>query len=272
MGLFDLFSNDTAEKAAQQKIAGLNAGYGQLSDLYNQGRSALTSNYGQASSLYAPLVASTTAGANAYGDASGANGTDGLAKAMSNFQNSGQYGNYGFSLNQGLQALDRTHAAAGNLSSGNADTDAMKYATGLANQTYSSYLSGLSPYLNANNSAVSGAAGVNTGLGNATASTYLNQGNAANTTQSNIGSANAAATMNNYNVGSNILGAITGIGGLALGGLGAAGGVGGLTSGLGNLFGSISGNAYGGSASNPLPGLSASDYGAGSTLFDSFGM
>jgi hypothetical protein len=59
---------------------------------------------------------------------------------MNTFKNSGQYGAYGFSLDQGLQALDRTHAAAGNLSSGNADTDAMKYATGLAGQTYGNYL------------------------------------------------------------------------------------------------------------------------------------
>jgi hypothetical protein len=111
----------------------------------------------------APLVASTTAGSNAYGDASGANGVAGLQNAMNTFKNSGQYGAYGFSLDQGLQALDRTHAAAGNLSSGNADTDAMKYATGLAGQTYNSYLSGLSPYLGANSSAVSGAAGAQNG-------------------------------------------------------------------------------------------------------------
>ena len=272
MGLFDLFSNDTAEQAAAQRNAGLQAGYNQLSGQYDQARNAINTNYGNASNLYAPLVASTGAGANAYGNASGANGVAGLQDAMNTFKNSGQYGNYGFSLDQGLQALDRTHAAAGNLSSGNADTDTLKYATNLANSTYGSYLSGLQPYLGANQAATAGAAGVQTGQGNALAGTDILQGNAANATQTGIGASNAAATMNNYNVGSNILGAITGIGGLALGGLGAAGGVGGLSGGLSNLFGNFTGGANGGTASNPLPGLTAADYGNGAGLFDQFGV
>jgi hypothetical protein len=205
---FDLFSNDTAEQAAQQRNAGLQQGYDALSGLYSQGRDALTSNYGNASSLYTPLIASSTAGANAYGDASGANGAAGLQRAMDTFKNSGQYGNYGFSLDQGLQALNRTHAAAGNLSSGNADTDAMKYATGLANQTYGSYLSGLQPYLGQQSSAVAGAAGVDTGLGQGLNQSYQGQGAAANANYTGQGASNAAATMNEYNVGNNILGAI----------------------------------------------------------------
>src|SRR3954468_16929161 len=102
MGLFDLFSNDKAEEAAQQRNAGLQQGYDALSGLYGQGRDALTSAYGKASDMYSPLVASTTAGANAYGDASGANGVAGLQRGMDTFKNSGQYGTYGFSLDQGL--------------------------------------------------------------------------------------------------------------------------------------------------------------------------
>jgi hypothetical protein len=211
MGLFDLFSNDTAEEAAQQRNAGLQQGYDALSGLYGQGRDALTSAYGKASDIYAPLVASTTAGANAYGDASGANGVAGLQRGMDTFKNSGQYGTYGFSLGEGLQALDRTHAAAGNLSSGNADTDAMRYATGLADKTYSSYLSGLQPYLGANSNAVSGAAGLQTGLGNGLNMSYQGQGNAANANYTGQGASNAAATMNEYQVGANTLNAITGI-------------------------------------------------------------
>jgi hypothetical protein len=161
--------------------------------------------------LYNPLIQSTGAGATAYGNASGANGVAGLQSAMDTFKNSGQYGAYGFSLDQGLQGLDRAHAAAGNLSSGNADTDAMKYASGLANQTYGNYLSGLQPYLGANQSAVAGGAGVQTGLGQNTASLDALQGNAANATQTGIGASNAAATMNNYNVGANQLSALTGL-------------------------------------------------------------
>ncbi|MCK1459159.1 hypothetical protein IVB34_12415 [Bradyrhizobium sp. 2] len=78
MGLFDLFSNDTAENARDMANAGATAGYNQLSDLYGQGRGALTSNYGDAKNLYTGLINSTGAGAKAYGDASGANGVAGL--------------------------------------------------------------------------------------------------------------------------------------------------------------------------------------------------
>jgi hypothetical protein len=204
MGLFSIFSNDDAEQAARDRNAGLQQGYNTLSDLYGQGRNAITTGYGQASSLYTPLIASTGAGSNAYGDASGANGAAGLQRATDNFKNSGQYGAYGFSLDQGLQALNRTHAAAGNLSSGNADTDTLKYATGLAGQQYGNYLQGLSPYLGANSNAVAGAANAATGQANALNQSYQGQGAAANANYTGQGASNAAADMNNYNISQNM--------------------------------------------------------------------
>jgi hypothetical protein len=204
MGLFSIFSNDDAEQAARDRNQGLQQGYDTLSNLYGQGRDALTQGFNQASNYYAPLVASTGAGAKAYGDASGANGVAGLQSAMDTFKNSGQYGNYGFSLDQGLQALNRTHAAAGNLSSGNADTDALKYATNLANSTYGSYLQGLQPYLGANSNAVAGAANASTGLGTALNQSYQGQGAAANANYTGQGASNAAADMNNYNISQNM--------------------------------------------------------------------
>lgn len=243
MGLFDLFSNDTAEKAAQQRNAGLQQGYDALSGLYGQGRDAINTNYGKAGDLYSGLINSTSGGSSAYGDASGANGAAGLQRATDNFKNSGQYGAYGFSLDQGLQALNRTHAAAGNLSSGNADTDAMKYATGLAGQQYGNYLQGLSPYLGANSNAISGAAGVATGQGNALNQSYQGQGAAANANYTGQGASDAAATMNNYNIGANQLNALTGGLNFLSGGSGGQGGFGGLmknasglSSGISSLF------------------------------------
>jgi len=204
MGLFSIFSNDDAEQAARDRNAGLQQGYNALSDLYGQGRTAINQGYDKAASYYAPLVASTTAGANAYGDASGANGVAGLQTATNNFKNSGQYGVYGVGLTEGLQALDRTHAAAGNLSSGNADTDTIKYAQDQASKAYNSYLSGLQPYLGANSNAVAGAAGVATGQGNALNQSYQGQGNAANANYTGQGASNAAADMNNYNISQNM--------------------------------------------------------------------
>jgi hypothetical protein len=208
MGLFDLFSNDDAEKAAQQRNAGLQQGYDALSSQFQQGRDALNTGYGQASNLYGNLLSSNTAGANAYGDASGANGAAGYARAQQNFQaNPG----YQFQMNQGLQALDRTHAAAGNLNSGNADADTLKYATGLAKQSYQGYLSGLNPYLAGQQQATAGAANSATGLAGNLNQNFQGQGNAVNANYTGQGASNAAATMNNYNVGANQLSALGGL-------------------------------------------------------------
>jgi hypothetical protein len=237
--------------------AGATAGYSQLSDMYGKGRDALTSNFGAASDLYKNLLASYAPGAQAYGDATGANGADGYARAKANFQTDP---GYGFQMDQGLQALQRTHAAAGNLSSGNADTDALKYATGLADQSYGNYVNRLAPYLSGQAGATAGAAGVDTGLGTGLNQSYQGQGGAANTTQTTIGNNNAAAEMNKYKVGANQLNALMGVASLAAG---AAGGGGGLTSGLSGLFSSFGGGGGGlsnGQAFNN-PSMNSSYYG-----------
>ncbi len=217
MGLFDLFSNDTAEEAARQRNAGLQQGYDALASTYGQGRDALTTGFNQAGDLYKGLISSYTPGANAYGDYSGANGVEGQQRATDNFKNSGQYGVYGIGLNEGLQALNRTHAAAGNLSSGNADTDAIKYAQDQASKAYGQYGAGLQPYLGLQGNATAGAANAASGLGQGLNQSYQGQGAAANANYTGQGASNAAATMNNYNVGQNVLGAITSAGKLASG-------------------------------------------------------
>ncbi len=243
MSLFDLFSNDTAEEAARQRNAGLQQGYDALSSNYGQGRDALTSGYGKASDLYSNLLNQDKVGAGAYGDASGANGAAGYARAQQNFQ---QNPGYQFQMDQGLQALNRTHAAAGNLASGNADADTLKYATGLANQSYGGYLAGLSPYLQGQQQATAGAAGIDTGLAGGLNQSFQGQGQAANANYTGQGASDAAATMNNYNVGANQLNALLGIGSLATGAIGGAGGLGGLTGGFGGKGFSLGPTSVGG--------------------------
>lgn len=245
MGIFDLFSNDDANTAASQRNAGLQSGYNELSSQYGQGRQALTSNYGNASGLYQNLINSSGAGAGAYSDAAGANGAAGYDRARTNFQtNPG----YQFQMDQGLQALNRTHAAAGNLSSGNADADTLKYATGLANQSYTGYLAGLQPYLGQQTSATQGAAGVNAMLGNQLNANYTGQGAAGNANYTGQGASDAAATLNNYNIAANQLNGLSGLaGGLFGSGAGGSGG--------GNAIANA-GSSAGGAASNALGGLS----------------
>jgi hypothetical protein len=224
MGLFDLFSNNSAELAANQRNQGLQAGYDKLTTQYGAGRDALSTGYGNASNAYQNLMGGANAGAGAYGDASGANGAGGLQRATQNFQSSPLYGAYGFSLDQGLQGLNRTHAAAGNLNSGNADTDAMKFASGLAGQQYNNYLQGLSPYLGQQNAATAGYANAQAGLGGGLNSSYMAQGNAANANDTAQGASTAAATMNNYNVGANQFGALMGAANLGASAFGGGGG------------------------------------------------
>lgn len=236
MGLFDLFSNDSAEKARDLANAGATKGYTDLSALYGQGRDALTTNFGNARNLYTGLMSSSKGGSDAYADASGANGPEGLARATASFKNSGQYGAYGVGLGEGLQALNRTHAAAGNLSSGNADTDAIKYAQDQASKAYGSYAAGLQPYLGVNSNAVMGAAGVDTGLGTALNTSFQGQGGAANTTDTTIGNNNAGAEMNNYKVGANLWNGLMGGANFLAGGAGGQGGAGGLVKNATSLF------------------------------------
>ena len=188
-----------------------------MASTYGQGRDAINTGASTAQGYYAPLIAKYGAGADAYGDASGAAGIEGLKRGTEAFKNSGQYGVYGINLGEGLQALQRTHAAAGNLNSGNADTDTLKYATDQATKAYNSYLAGLQPYLGGEAGAVSGAAGIATGQGRDLNQSFMGQGTAANANYTGQGASNAAATMNEYNVGKNQLDAIFGVGKLAAG-------------------------------------------------------
>jgi hypothetical protein len=169
---------------------GYDQGNNALLSGYGQGRDALNANYGIAGDLYKNLLTSYAPGANAYGDATGANGAAGYTRATANFQtNPG----YQFQLDQGQQALNRAHAAAGNLNSGNADADTLKFSQGLANQAYGQYTAGLLPYLTGQGNATQGAAGVATGQGNAINQSYTGQSNAIN---SNYGALGAGLNTN----------------------------------------------------------------------------
>lgn len=216
MGL-DLFSNDTAENAARLRNQGLQQGYDALSTNFGQGREALTTGARSAGDIYAGLgnyfQNTYGGGATAYGDATGANGASGFDRAQANFRADP---GYGFQLDQGLQALQRTHAAAGNLASGNADADTLKYSQGLADQSYGNYVQRLAPYLGlagqGATTAATGQAGAVLGLGTGLNQSYQGQGTAANANYTGQGASNAAAEMNNYNIGQNQLNALVSAG------------------------------------------------------------
>lgn len=127
-----------ATKSAALDNRGIVAGYS------DQGNGIIDRSAGQAggylqqaTDTYSPLAALAGKTANLYGDALGVNGADGSTRAGEAFQTAP---GYQFQLDQGLQALDRRHAAGGSFQSGGADADTMSFATGLADQSYGSWL------------------------------------------------------------------------------------------------------------------------------------
>lgn len=104
------------------------------------------------------LAARFGAGSQLYADALGLNGADGNARAVSAFQTAP---GYQFTLDTGLDAINRRRNSAGMLASGNADADAIRLATGLADQSYQQWLTSLQPYNGLEASATSTAAAGN---------------------------------------------------------------------------------------------------------------
>lgn len=166
MGFFDDLlggaGKEAAEKNRQLSEEYRSAGMGYL----DSGLSSSKGYLDQAVGAFTPLsdlASKYGAGTSLYLDALGANGADGSARASSAFQTSP---GYQFNLEQGLEGINRRRAAGGMLDSGNADIDAMKYASGLASGEYSNWLNNLSGLVSPELSATSGAAtGTAAGLG-----------------------------------------------------------------------------------------------------------
>lgn len=150
------FGQQTLEGQRDAGLGALDTGVadarGDLSRAYGDTRTYLD----RVGDLYSPMTAIGQAGANAYADATGANGAEGNARATANFQ-AGP--GYAFTRDEGLGAVMRSAATRGGLAGGNTDTDLAKYASGLADQTYGNYVSRLSPLLSLYGQGAAGQAG-----------------------------------------------------------------------------------------------------------------
>lgn len=103
---------------------------------------------GQAKDLFGGMTTQGQAGLDRYlsllsGDQSALEGTAG----------------YQFAMDQGLQALNRRRAAGGMLNSGNADADAIRFASGLASQTLNQERNAALPLMQLYSQGISGQAG-----------------------------------------------------------------------------------------------------------------
>ena len=134
MGFFqDLFgTGGDASKAANAKIAGLNAAQAYADPLYSQARGDITQGYGVAQDVLSPLNAIGTAGAGAYADITGAAGAAGQDRARALFQTDP---GYQFARDEALKATERTSGTGGYQGSGNVLTALQDRAGGIAPQS-----------------------------------------------------------------------------------------------------------------------------------------
>ena len=232
MGLFGAFSAKPTKDAVATAAKAIQTGQIQGKDQLDQGYDQAADLYGQAGGLFGNLANGYGAGSKLYADALGVNGADASKAARSAYSATP---GYTFNMDQGLQALQRTRAVNGTLASGNADTDAMKFASGLASQDYNSWLQNLSGYDGKTLAATTGQAGTLGALGNlgyqtgaAKAGIDVNAGNAVAQGAYKVGEAEQKANENK-------LGALLGVANLA----GSA--FGGLA-GNGNAIGNIGKN------------------------------
>ena len=163
------------------------------------------------------------------------NGQSGNDRATSAFQSTP---GYDFTLSQGLDAINRRRAAGGMLNSGNADIDALKFGTGLADQTFGSYLDRLggfvSPELQATSGAAAGTSNVDTNLANLFQNDATNRIGLTGNYTSGMAGANNLQAAGEAAGGKNLLGLGLGVLGLGTGFGGTLGGN--AITGLGNIL------------------------------------
>lgn len=235
--LSTLFSGGAEREAADRNRAA-------LGQYQTQGLGYLDSGLGRSSGYldravgaYDPLASLAgdyRRGSGLYLDALGVNGAEGNTRATGAFQ-AGP--GYEFTLGQGLDALNRRRAAGGMLNSGNADVDALKFGTGLADQTYGSWLDRLrgvdSNALSATGAAAAGQAGGYGSLANLYNTDAQNRVNLAGSVTSGNMAANNLQAQGESQGARNVFGGITSLANLATGGFGGGFGFGGTTGGGG---------------------------------------
>jgi hypothetical protein len=213
MSWLDIFNNNAQKQAAQDQIAGINAGIGSLNNYYGQAGGALQTDYMAGLQPFLQNYAQSQGGTQQLGDVLGLNGPAGSSKALTTLQSTP---GYNFQLQQGENAVNATEAQQGTLGSGKQQIDLNNYAQGQANTTYNNYVQSLMPYLNYASTSAGGVGGLYGQLGNQQSNLLQSQGNANYGAQTSIGNANANADLANLNASGNIWNAIQGGAGLGI--------------------------------------------------------
>lgn len=250
----DLFSDQPAKDAAAAKAAGYTAANTAAQGSIDTGLGQATPLYQQAYGDFNTLAGKFGAGQDAYNNATGVNGQAGIDSAASIYKS---LPGYSGGLTTGIDAVNRGAAARGDLGGGNTSADTIKFASDYDANKYGSYLSALAPNLAGARSATTGGAAALTGQAAADQAAAAQKAQYGYNSATGIGGANADAALAPYSASQNFWGAL--MGGANLATKAFSGGFSSPSYGGGNFLT----DSYGGSSSKPLPGLSASDYGAG---------
>lgn len=124
------------------------------------GAASATGLLGQAGAVYDPLVQGGGAAYQKLLNATGANGAAGSTQASADFQAAP---GYQYARDEALGAVQRAAGARGDLAGGNATTDLLKTATGLADQGFQQYINNLSGLQGGYTTGLAGQAGALTG-------------------------------------------------------------------------------------------------------------
>jgi hypothetical protein len=220
----DLFSSKPAEEAAKAKAQGFANAKTDANAALDTGLAQATPLYDQAYGDFSSLAGKFGKGQDAYNDATGVNGAEGLARARSTFTS---LPGYQEGINMALDQNDRRAAARGILASGNTIADTTKLAGDYASQHYNDYLSSLAPNLSGVTSATAGGAGVRTTQAGADLGVAGQRAGFDYNAATGTGQANADAALAPYGASQNFWGALMGGANLAL----KASGVGGFAPG-----------------------------------------
>jgi hypothetical protein len=204
MGIFDVFSAGPQEDAARARQAAAEKGYQQYTDLAQQGRGALTTNYTAALQPYQEMQGTDRLGLQAYADASGANGPEGLARAQSTYSQSRP--GFAFAAEDAAKNIARA-GVAGGAPTGNTMQAITDRIYGLGQTDYRQYMQGLLPFLGQSQQTAAGIGGLYGQLGQGLAGSFGNQGQAAIGTQDVIGKAQSDAALAPYTASANLWGA-----------------------------------------------------------------
>ena len=253
-----LIGSNASKNASDQQVQAQQAALAQQKELYNQGLGVQSGYVNQAQSTLSPFV---NAGQGAAGTLSNLLTPGNSAATLS------QMPGFQFASQYGTKAATNALAARGQgASAGPLATAISQYNNGLASQQYFNTTGALQNLTNTGLSAGSTLGNIYGSAGNTALGASINAGNSQANTLGNIGNAQASGTLGSANA---LAGGLTGAAGagsnaLLFSALGGQGNNGGLYGGLAN----------GGTAANPIPGLSASDYGQGANsgnLFNQYG-